>query len=113
MVAAVDEFVARKLGPTLEGSAVASDELRIAAAEALSVAAPAARATAARLIFNALAKGDAMMALARGGRAGPNAMVAYARAAMVLAPADARDFVIAKAEKSSEPQRSMLLALLK
>jgi serine/threonine-protein kinase len=109
----VDEFVVRKVEPILEGSISASDELRIAAADALVATGPAARATATRLIVNALAKGDAMMSLVRGGRAGIPAIVAYARATLTLAPSDGRSFVQAKAEKSVEPLRSQLLALLK
>ncbi len=111
-VAAVDEFVVRKVSGFLAGTVSASDELRIAAARALAIAPAAARDSATRLIVTALAKGDAANAMP-GGRAGPNAIVAYARAAQVLAPTDAKDFIIAKAEKSAEPLRSLLLALLK
>ena len=111
-VAAVDEFVVRKVTGFLTGTVSASDELRIAAARALAIAPASARDIATRLIVTALAKGDAATSMP-GGRAGPNAIVAYARAAQVLAPSDAKDFIIAKAEKSAEPLRSLLLALLK
>jgi len=110
---AVDEFVVRKVEGILEGSVPASDDLRIAAAEALTVTGPAARATATRLVVNALAKGDAMISLVRGGKAGPPAIIVYARATLILAPNDGRSFVQAKAEKSVEPLRGQLLALLR
>lgn len=103
----------RKVEGILEGSVPASDELRVAAAEALMVTGPAARATATRLIVNALGKGDAMISMVRGGRAGPAAMLAFARATLALAPSDGRSFVQAKAEKSVEPLRSQLLSLLR
>ncbi len=108
----VDEFVVRKVEGILEGSAPASDDLRIAAAEALTVTGPAARATATRLVANALSKGDAMLSMVRGGKAGPTAIVAFARATLLLAPSDGRSLVKAKAEKCAEPLRSQLLALL-
>lgn len=111
-VSAVDEFVVRKVTGFLTGTVSASDELRIAAARALAIAPPEARELATRLIVTALAKGDAPNA-PPGGMAGPTAIVAYARAAQVLAPNDAKDFIVAKAEKSAEPLRSLLLGLLK
>jgi hypothetical protein len=111
-VRAVDEFVVRKVAGFLNGSMSASDELRVAAARALSVAPPQAHDSARALIVTALAKGDAPN-MPPGGRAGPQAIVSYAKAALELAPADAKDFIVAKAEKSAEPLRSQLLAVLK
>ncbi len=110
---AVDEFVVRKVGGILEGSTPASDDLRVAAAEALMVTGHAARATATRLIVNALAKGDGMISMVRGGKAGPPAILAFARATLALAPSDGRSFVQAKADKSVEPLRGQLLSLLR
>jgi len=111
-VKAVDEIIVRKVAGFLNGTMSASDELRVAAARALSVAPPEARDSARALIVTALAKGDAPN-MPPGGRAGPMAIVSYAKAALELAPTDAKDFIVAKAEKSAEPLRSQLLAVLK
>jgi hypothetical protein len=110
---AVDAAVVRSVSAVLDGTVAASDELRIAGAEALAKADPSARATAMRVVVHALADGDRMFASVRGGRrAGAEAILAYARAVLALAPADGRELVHAKAGSSSGRLRAELLALV-
>jgi serine/threonine-protein kinase len=107
----VDEFVVKKVEGVLDGALPASDELRIATAEAISYAVPNARPTAARLVLAALAKPDSMMStLSRRGTS-QAVLVALAKAAMLLSSGDGRSAIRARAEKASEPLRGQLMAL--
>jgi serine/threonine-protein kinase len=107
----VDEFVVKKVEGVLDGALPASDELRIATAEAISYAVPNARPTATRLVLTALAKPDSMMStLSRRGTSSA-VIVALAKAAMLLSPSDGRSAIRARAEKAPEPLRGQLMAL--
>jgi serine/threonine-protein kinase len=111
-VGAVDEAVVEIATAILEGKATASEEARIAASEALACVPPQLRATAMRVVVNALARGDIKITGVWGGRAGPGAILAYARAALALAPQDGEELVRAKAARSAEPLKPQLLALV-
>lgn len=109
----VDEFVVRKMAGVVDGTAQANDELRIGTVEALAYATPNARPSAARLVINSLTKPDNMMSMMlRGGRENPSYVVALAKAALIVAPSDARPAIVARAEKSPEPLKGRLLSLL-
>jgi serine/threonine-protein kinase len=107
----VDEFVVKKVEGALDGTVPVSDDVRIAAAEALSYAVPAARKAATLLVLNALAKGETMMSTLRGGRTNNPVVVALAKSAMLLSPNEARTAIRARAEKCAEPLRGQLMAL--
>ncbi|MBX3187946.1 MAG: serine/threonine protein kinase [Labilithrix sp.] len=103
-VGGVDEVVVRKIGALLAGGAPISEEMRIVAAEALGYAATDARTLAARVVLRFVAEG------ATGAK---NAVVlAFARAALALAPAEAKNAIAARAARSDDLLRGALLALL-
>jgi serine/threonine-protein kinase len=108
----VDEFVVQKLEALLAGTARVSDELLLTAAEALSRSAPSAVAASARILLAAVTHPEGPVAAARG-RGAPQAVIlGFARAALLVAPREARPHVLARAAACAEPLRSQLLALV-
>ena len=103
-IGGVDELAVRRIEAMLSGAEPVSDDLRAAAAEALGYAAREARPLAARAALRALTEGSV----------GANNAVAmaFARAALVLAPDDARKAIVARAARVPDPLRGALLALL-
>ncbi len=108
---AIDEETAQAVALYLEPGTVASDELRVAAIDALGWSSHGARATARSLVLAALARGDDVLAVVRGRRPGPAVILALARAAMSLAPGDAATRIRARAARTPEPLRAQLLAI--
>jgi serine/threonine-protein kinase len=106
----VDEFVVQKLEALLGGTARVSDELLVTAAEALSRSAPSAVAASARILLAAVKHPDGPVA--RAGGAAAAVVLAFARAALLVAPSEARPHVLARAAACDEPLRSQLLALV-
>ena len=104
IIGGVDELAVGRIEALLWGALPVSDDLRAAAAEALGYAAHEARPLAARATLRALMDGSA--------DAKSTAAMAFARAALVLAPADARKAIEARAARSPEPLRGALLALV-
>jgi hypothetical protein len=109
---AVDEFVVQKLEAVLGGTARVSDELLITAAEALSRSAPSALAASTRILLAAVTHPEGPVAAARGRGAPPAVVLGFARAALLVAPREARPHVLARAAACDEPLRSQLLALV-
>ncbi len=108
---AIDDQTVQAVGLYLEPGTVASDELRVAAIDALGWSSEEAKATSKRLVLAALARGDDVLATVRGRRAGPSVILALARAAMSLAPGDAVTRIRARAAKAPEPLRAQLLVI--
>ncbi|MBS2019981.1 MAG: protein kinase [Deltaproteobacteria bacterium] len=103
-IGAIDELVVRKIDFMIgEGQGI-SDDLRVAAAEALSYATIDARAIAGRVAARFLVEGSPLSTNA--------GAIAFARAALALAPNDARRAIEARAARGPDALRGALLALL-
>jgi hypothetical protein len=102
-VAAVDELVVRRLEWLLGDGSAVSDDLHVAAAEALGYASNTARPLAARVALRML-DGGAASATNEG-------VLAFARAALALAPVEAKSAIEARAARGPEPLRGALRAL--
>jgi hypothetical protein len=103
-IGGVDELAVRRIDAMLWSSPSVSDDLRVAAAEALAYAAQDARLPAASATLRAVIDGVA------GAQNG--VVMAFARAALHLAPADARKAIETRAARGPDALRGALLALL-
>jgi hypothetical protein len=101
----VDETVVKKLDSVVSGSVAVSDPLRAATVEAFAHAVPSARPDATRAVMGAL-KG--VTPTSNG-----EVVVALARAAMKLAPNDAREHVGFLAATAHDPLAEELGALVR
>jgi serine/threonine-protein kinase len=103
VIGGVDELSVRRIDAMLWSAPAVSDDLRAAAAEALAYAASDARPLAARATLRGLTES--------GPGANNTVAIAFARASLVLAPAEARQAIEARAARGPNALRSALLAL--
>jgi hypothetical protein len=104
----VDETVVAKLDSVVDGSIAVSDALRSATVEAFAYAVPSARPAATRVVTSALSR---VGVTADDERFTSRHIVALARAAMLLAPEDAREAIRSLAGKSANPLAGQLTAI--
>jgi serine/threonine-protein kinase len=100
-VSAVDDLVVRKIDWLLGDGVATSADLHAAAAEALGYASSAARPLAARVALRMLATTNVTN----------EGVLAFARAALALSPAEAKTVIEARAARGPEALRGALRAL--
>jgi serine/threonine-protein kinase len=101
----VDETVVKKLDAVVSGAVAVSDALRVATVEAFAHAVPSAQPDATFAVLRTLNDDKAI--------SNGEVVVALARAAMKLAPSEARERITALAAKAQEPLAEQLTAMAK
>jgi hypothetical protein len=110
----LDDGALGRIEKILNAEAPASDEVRVAAAEALGRATPARAAGAAAVLHRTLARKPKLMSFLRSNRdaEAPNVLLACARALVTIDRAGCRASIVARAERTEDLRlRAQLMAL--